>query len=1419
MDPRCAHDHRLIHSSPTLLHRLAITLLFLSTIGFIQCAHAQQWNLVWSDDFNGAAGSAPDPTKWTYDLGSNWGTGELEVGTNSRANSYLDGSGHLVIAILYNSGTGVYTSAHLKTAGLYAAGPYGKIEASIQVPAGNGLGSAFWSLGNSYVGGTPWPYVGEIDMMEQVGRLPSTSYGILHGPGYSNTGLGTSYTLPSSTFSAGYHTFGVIWTPFAVQWYVDGTVYEEVDNADMPLGSLWEVNDPIYLILSAGVGGSFAGPVNGGTSFPQYMNVDYVRVYSWSATPAAPTNLGASALSESQISLNWTASSTSGVTYNLYGSTSPTFALDQNTTLIATNITGTNYTVAGLYPATDYYYEVVAENEHGESGASNRANATTPASGVGSNGNAISIDAGGFAVGNFQSDVYYAGGAATSTYATVNTSFATSPAPQEAYISARLGASTYLIPGLTPSGNYILRLHFAETSMTGAGQRVFNVLVNGIPLLNNFDIYAAAGGQNQAVVEQLQVQSDTNGNMSIQTTPGSASQPLINALELYPGGSGGSYLAGVTTTLAIDSGGGTAGSFVADTDFTGGSTQVTSNTIDVSGATSPAPAAVYQSNRYGAFTYLISSLEAGTPYKIRLHFAELYWTQSGKRLFNVFLNGNQVLSNFDIYAAAGAQNKAIIEEFTILTPPTGTVEISLGAVADNPLISGIEIVATPGAVVPPAPATELKASAISSSQIDLTWAASGTIGATYNVYRSATSGFLPSVSTQIATGLSMLSYPDTGLNPATPYYYLVTANNSAGASVSSSEASAATSLLSAGPSGLAINCGGSAAASFVADVNTSSGATDTTATIVTTSGITSPAPEAVYQSERYGTFTYTIPGLTPNAIYTVRLHFADYYWTTAGQREFNVFVNHIQVLNNFDIIAAAGGPDQAVIETTDAYADANGEITITYMSGAVDQAKCSGLEIISGASASPLTLSISPSNPIYGQSVTITATDTDNGSPVNASTVTLLAGGQTFACVTNTSGVCSVAVPGGILSTGANAISATSSATSIAPLASTNSQITVAAASTTLATTVSAPSATYGTPVTLTATATPSTVGSPTGPVTFYSDGAAVGSAYLSSGFATITLSSLTASPHSITAVYSGDANYSGSTALTGSSLAITPAASTLALTLSSAIVPAATGVTLTAAVHSSTTGMPTGIVIFSSNGTVIGNSTILNGRASVTLSTLADGVNAITTTYAGDLNFIGSSTLSAQTLTITDFSMSVPTSMSTITSQSGSSSSVPFTLAAINGFTGTVVLSGTGLPPGATMSISPATVQMTPGSAANATITMVSAAPHARLHDKEHRNTPGELPLCYGFTVMPLILLGIRNARNAGKRVTSVRGCSLAFLITLLAGVGFLTMALSGCGGSSSVTAAPPASSYTITVTGTSGPLQRSVTLTWNIQ
>ncbi|MGW3097373.1 ricin-type beta-trefoil lectin domain protein [Streptomyces sp. NPDC001102] len=240
----------------------------------------------WSEDFNGAAGSAPDSSKWTLETGGGGnGNHELQYYTNSTGNAALDGNGNLVITARKNAdpglqcwyGTCQYTSARLNTAKTFTQ-KYGHFESRIKVPRGQGVWPAFWMLGDD-LGSAGWPNSGEIDIMENVGSEPGTVHGTIHGPGYSGSGgIGAAYTAPSGkSFADDFHVFGVDWSPSAIKWSVDGQVYETRTPADVG-GNKWVYDHPFFLILNFAVGGDWPGSPDAGTSFPQTMTVDYVHV-------------------------------------------------------------------------------------------------------------------------------------------------------------------------------------------------------------------------------------------------------------------------------------------------------------------------------------------------------------------------------------------------------------------------------------------------------------------------------------------------------------------------------------------------------------------------------------------------------------------------------------------------------------------------------------------------------------------------------------------------------------------------------------------------------------------------------------------------------------------------------------------------------------------------------------------------------------------------------------------------------------------------------------------------------------------------------------------------------------------------------------------------------------------------------------
>jgi beta-glucanase (GH16 family) len=241
-----------------------------------------EYTLVWEDDFDGAADESPNPANWTYDVGNGdngWGNAQLEYDTARPENVSLDGAGHLRITAREESFNGFdYTSARIKTQGLFSQ-TYGRFEARIKLPVGQGIWPAFWLLGDA-IDTVGWPQCGEIDIMEYRGQETNRANGALHGPGYSaGAAISGSYTLSEGGFNDDFHLFAVNWTPNSISWEVDGTTYLTVAASDLPGGAAWVFDDPFFIILNVAVGGTYVGSPDGTTVFPQTMLVDYVRVY------------------------------------------------------------------------------------------------------------------------------------------------------------------------------------------------------------------------------------------------------------------------------------------------------------------------------------------------------------------------------------------------------------------------------------------------------------------------------------------------------------------------------------------------------------------------------------------------------------------------------------------------------------------------------------------------------------------------------------------------------------------------------------------------------------------------------------------------------------------------------------------------------------------------------------------------------------------------------------------------------------------------------------------------------------------------------------------------------------------------------------------------------------------------------------
>jgi len=251
-----------------------------------------QWTLVWQDEFDGPAGTRPDPAHWDFDVGGGgWGNAQLEFNTARPENVSLDGLGHLAITARKEPYQGrEYTSARILTRGRFEKS-LGRWEARIRLPVGQGLWPAFWMLGANYpeVG---WPACGEIDIMEQRGQEPGVANGSLHATGYSGGSAITARYVcavaptcavppctPICPFNEDFHVFAVEIEASRIVFEVDGAVYQEVKQDGLPLGSAWPFERPFFVLLNVAVGGNYVGAPDVTTVFPQTMLVDYVRYY------------------------------------------------------------------------------------------------------------------------------------------------------------------------------------------------------------------------------------------------------------------------------------------------------------------------------------------------------------------------------------------------------------------------------------------------------------------------------------------------------------------------------------------------------------------------------------------------------------------------------------------------------------------------------------------------------------------------------------------------------------------------------------------------------------------------------------------------------------------------------------------------------------------------------------------------------------------------------------------------------------------------------------------------------------------------------------------------------------------------------------------------------------------------------------
>jgi len=255
--------------------------------------------LVWSDEFTSSSSTnaQPNPAVWTYDTGnSGFGNNELEtycawassVSPCSAAspNAYVGTDGYLHI-VAQQPSAGVYTSVRMKTQGLFSF-RYGRFEVRAQVPEAQGFWPAAWLLGNN-ITTVDWPACGEQDVLERVNAatIPDWNEGSVHGTGFTGgTGLGTVVKFPGGQTAAGWHTYGMIWSPGSVAYYIDNPAqpYVTYTTANMPSlpGAVWpfDAGQANFILLNLAVGGDWPGSPSASTPFPSEFLIDYVRVYA-----------------------------------------------------------------------------------------------------------------------------------------------------------------------------------------------------------------------------------------------------------------------------------------------------------------------------------------------------------------------------------------------------------------------------------------------------------------------------------------------------------------------------------------------------------------------------------------------------------------------------------------------------------------------------------------------------------------------------------------------------------------------------------------------------------------------------------------------------------------------------------------------------------------------------------------------------------------------------------------------------------------------------------------------------------------------------------------------------------------------------------------------------------------------------------
>jgi fibronectin type 3 domain-containing protein len=631
-----------------------------------------------------------------------------------------------------------------------------------------------------------------------------------------------------------------------------------------------------------------------------------------SATPVAPTApsvpSGFSATGGvGQVSLSWGRSNgTAPITYSLFrGTTSG----GESATAIASGLTGTSFTDTGLATGTTYYYEISATNAASTSARSAEVPARTL-------NPVLQINAGGGVLAPFIADAGFSGGNQFTSAAAIDTSGVNSPAPQGVYQSVRWAPSfTYTIAGLRSSSSYLVRLHFCELSFPGAGQRAFNVAVNGTNVLSNFDIFATAGAQNKAVVKEITTLATSAGGITIAFSQGTADNPEIAGIEIFGAN-------GASTSPSVP---GSPAGLTA----TAGNGQISLSWTASAGATSY--------NVYRSTTPNGEGMAA-----IAASIATTSYTDTGLASATTYFYKVAAVNS----SGTSAQS-AEASATPLGSPGSGLPDLVVSSLTWSPAnpTAGDHVIFT--AVVTNQGTTATPAGTVLGVGFDLDGSAAASV-------------WEDTYTTSLAPGASV-TLTATGGGAGVNYWIAMAGSHTVTAWVddvnriaeSNKSNNKLTETISvSNPSGMTpvvqVDAGSNGAVStFAADAYFDTGNEFGSAAAIDLSGAANPAPATIYQTCRWApAFSYTIPGLKAGASYTVRLHFAELTWTAAGQRKFNVAINGTNVLTAFDIFAAAGGGNKAMTEQFTATASAAGQIVIAFTRAGADNPEVNGIEIL-----------------------------------------------------------------------------------------------------------------------------------------------------------------------------------------------------------------------------------------------------------------------------------------------------------------------------------------------------------------------------------------------------------------------------------------------------------------------------------------